>query len=336
MDLISIIVPVYNSEKYIKQCVDSILNQSYSNIEVILVDDGSLDSCPRICDDYALFDKRVKVIHKVNSGVSAARNTGIEESSGKYIMFCDSDDFVHPMWCEMLYKAVTNTNTDLGICGYSFVETDSNCYSEEKIFSTPIFQTIDKNQFFDLYMREFINMPWNKIFKKDIIVKNHLKMEANIAYNEDLLFVMKYIMHMNGDFVFINKGLIFYRKNIVGSLTNRYVENLWEIKKEVFKQMEEIFVYCGIDKTSISEMYYDKWVWAIVCCLNNNNCSKTLKKFEKYHENKKILRSNECKIAFQYGSFREYNKLFAKILKTRIYLFVFLFNKLLKFKNKFQ
>lgn len=333
MDLISIIVPIYKSEKYINKCIDSIINQSYKNIEVILVDDGSPDNCPQICDEYALVDKRIKVIHKGNSGVSASRNAGIEASSGKYIMFCDSDDFVHPMWCELLHNAINIEGIDLGICGYFFVEPNSKQIVNEKIYSSPLLQVIGKNQFFNLYIKEFINMPWNKIYKRDIIVKNNLKMDENICYNEDLIFVMKYIMCMNGNFAFVNKGLNFYRKGVMDSLTNRYVEKLWEIKKEVFKIMEETFNHCGIDRESIKKKYYDKWIWAIVCCLNNNDMSKSIKAAEKYRRNRNILRSVECKVAFRNGSFKGYNYVYVKILKTRVYFFVCLLNKILKLKD---
>ena len=99
MPELSIIVPVYNVALYLNRCVDSILNQTYSDFELLLIDDGSTDISGVICDEYAVSDNRVKVIHKDNGGVSSARNVGINNSQGKYIMFCDSDDFVHPSWC---------------------------------------------------------------------------------------------------------------------------------------------------------------------------------------------------------------------------------------------
>ena len=103
MPEISIIVPVYKVEKYLNRCIDSILAQSFPDFELILVDDGSPDKSGKICDDYAAKDSRVKVIHKENAGVSAARNSGLAMSSGSYIMFCDSDDFVDKNWCGALY-----------------------------------------------------------------------------------------------------------------------------------------------------------------------------------------------------------------------------------------
>ena len=114
--LISVIVPVYNVESYLHRCVDSILAQTYPNIEVVLVDDGSPDRCGEICDDYAQKDSRVIVVHRKNGGLSAARNSGLEVSHGEYIGFVDSDDFIHPEMYEQLYNDITRFNTPLAFC----------------------------------------------------------------------------------------------------------------------------------------------------------------------------------------------------------------------------
>ena len=114
-DLITIVVPVYNVEKYLRKCIDSILNQTYKNLEIILVDDGSPDNCGQICDEYAKKDNRIKVIHKENGGVSQARNVGIDNSNGEFIAFVDPDDYIEK---EMLYKLKNNIeNVDLSGCG---------------------------------------------------------------------------------------------------------------------------------------------------------------------------------------------------------------------------
>lgn len=117
-DLISIIVPVYNVEKYLNKCIDSIINQTYKNIEIILVDDGSTDNSGKICDEYLLRDSRIKVIHKNNGGLSSARNEGINISSGEYIGFVDSDDWVEPNMYEEMYKKILYSNADIVDCGY--------------------------------------------------------------------------------------------------------------------------------------------------------------------------------------------------------------------------
>lgn len=123
-DLVSIIVPVYNVEKYLKKCVDSIINQTYKNLEIVLVDDGSTDNSGKICDEYAKKDSRIKVIHKQNGGLSDARNVGIDNSKGKYITFIDSDDTIENDYVEYLYSLLKKYKTNLSICNYNVISKD--------------------------------------------------------------------------------------------------------------------------------------------------------------------------------------------------------------------
>ncbi len=134
MDLISVIVPVYNVEQYLHRCVGSILNQTYKNIEIILVDDGSPDTCPQICDDLCAKHESIKVVHKKNGGLSSARNAGIEVSRGEYISFVDSDDFIDVLFIERLYELIKKYNADLAMLEYKAVseKTASRKVSKKK------------------------------------------------------------------------------------------------------------------------------------------------------------------------------------------------------------
>lgn len=123
-ELVSIVVPVYNVEKYLKKCVESIINQTYKNLEIVLVDDGSTDNSGKICDDYSISDERVKVIHKQNGGLSDARNVGIDNSTGKYITFVDSDDTIENDYVEYLYSLLKKYKTKLSICNYNVISKD--------------------------------------------------------------------------------------------------------------------------------------------------------------------------------------------------------------------
>lgn len=120
-DLISVVVPVYKAEDYLNRCIDSILSQTYRNIELILINDGSPDNCPSICDAYAIEHSRIKVIHKENEGVSVARNKGIEIAKGKYIAFVDSDDYIHPGYLNALMFMLSNSEAQISICAYKKV-----------------------------------------------------------------------------------------------------------------------------------------------------------------------------------------------------------------------
>lgn len=125
-ELISVIVPVYNVEKYLRKCIDSIINQTYKALEIILVDDGSPDNCGLICDEYAEKDSRVRVIHKENGGLSDARNAGLDIADGEYIMFVDSDDFVECDMCETLYTRLMKDKSDMSLCSIMCVDEGSN------------------------------------------------------------------------------------------------------------------------------------------------------------------------------------------------------------------
>lgn len=124
--LISIIVPIYKVEKFLRKCVDSIIAQTYKNIEIILVDDGSPDKCPEICDEYAKKDSRIRVIHQKNAGLSAARNSGIRVANGEYIGFIDGDDYEEPDMYEKMFVKISENHADLCICNYRYVDEDGN------------------------------------------------------------------------------------------------------------------------------------------------------------------------------------------------------------------
>lgn len=131
-DKISVIIPVYKVECYLKRCVESVRNQTYRNLEIILVDDGSPDSCPQLCDEMAGQDERIKVIHKENGGLSSARNAGIRAASGKYIGFVDSDDYILPEMYEKMYRTMQEDGSDLCVCGFQYVDEDGTSIGECK------------------------------------------------------------------------------------------------------------------------------------------------------------------------------------------------------------
>lgn len=191
--LISVIIPVYNVEKYLPRCLESVINQTYRNIEIIVVDDGSHDNCGKICDEYALKDDRIIVIHKKNAGVSCARNDGIETAKGRYICFVDSDDYVMPDYVEKLYKALVDNDADIVTCDY--YRNAGNELMKDVSADFP-FQVIENDcQFFyDKSIIEFrAQVPWNKIFKADIISENNVRFLSDIPLGEDSLFVIEYI-----------------------------------------------------------------------------------------------------------------------------------------------
>lgn len=167
---ISIIVPIYNVEKYLRKCIDSILNQSYDNLQIILVDDGSPDNCPKICDEYLNKDNRIQVIHKSNGGLSSARNAGIKVANGKYIAFIDSDDYIELNMIEKLVNAIEKSNADLCICGIRWVNKDGTLFT--KVAKSPIKNIVyDDDKKFDLFIQAnyfYYVTAVNKLYKKSL------------------------------------------------------------------------------------------------------------------------------------------------------------------------
>lgn len=169
--LISIIVPVYKVEKYLDRCVRSLVNQTYKNLEIILVDDGSPDNCPKMCDEWAKKDSRIKVIHKENGGLSDARNKGFEQSLGEYILFVDSDDYIDEKMVEIMYNRIIEDKTDMCICDFSTFEDgqnpNKNFTMEPKVISAE--KTL-KSLIYDKSNVYFV-VAWNKLFRRELLEK---------------------------------------------------------------------------------------------------------------------------------------------------------------------
>ena len=168
---ISIIVPVYNVEKYINRCVDSIISQTYKNIEIILVDDGSFDMCPAICDNYAMKDSRVSVIHKQNGGLSDARNAGIEAARGRYIGFVDGDDCIKSDMYERLYDALTSADADISISNFIYVDEDCTPVWDKNINMPDRNEVISGMDVLERTLDDkgwYYVTVWNRLYKKEI------------------------------------------------------------------------------------------------------------------------------------------------------------------------
>ena len=201
-DLISVIVPIYNVELYLEKCIDSILQQTYKKIEIILVNDGSLDNCAEICDRYKEIDDRIKVVHKKNGGLSDARNAGLDVATGTYVIFIDSDDYVEKDLIEESYNYMVNNNLDLVSFNYrkvdedgkvmeeSVLEIDDNIYDIDNI---GIEEYIIKN----IYTYKHGIEAWHKIYRMSIIKEKDLKFTYNdLIFAEDLLFNLSYLVHV--------------------------------------------------------------------------------------------------------------------------------------------
>ncbi|WP_349763500.1 glycosyltransferase [Fusobacterium sp. SYSU M8D902] len=198
--LVSIIVPIYNSEKWLKFCLDSILTQNYKNFELILINDGSKDSSGIICDNYAKRDSRIKVYHKKNEGVSAARNDGIKYSQGKYIQFLDSDDIIKFQMTKGLVELAERENADIVMCDFEILnEIEISNYIFQPILGVKIGK-MNKLEAMKNILRidGYQGFLWNKLLKKELLNMNkEIRFDNGISICEDLLFCCKYLSQAN-------------------------------------------------------------------------------------------------------------------------------------------
>ena len=195
MKKVSIIIPIYNVEKYLRKCVDSVICQTYKNLEIILVDDGSPDSCPEICDSYVDLDSRIKVIHKQNGGLSDARNTGIDMSSGEYITFVDSDDYIENDMIEILISTLEENHCDISTCNNLIVHSDNIVTIAPEQNITRILAT--ENALENLFYKKDISvMATAKLYKKSLFKSIRFpigKLNEDLATTYKLIAISKKI-----------------------------------------------------------------------------------------------------------------------------------------------
>lgn len=230
-DLISVIVPVYKVEEYLARCIESIIKQTYENFEMILVDDGSPDNCGKICDKYAAKDERIKVIHQRNSGLSAARNAGINIMRGKYVTFIDSDDFVHETYLEVMYRLIKKYG--IGVCQVSFEQgkadifpklegkTEIKCFRDSELFGN----------------RNVKITAWAKLYEASLI--STVKFPVG-KINEDEFFTYKPVAYARG--IIVSSERLYYYYNRSGSIMNTKKDMLCLDFQEAYRERIDFFL----------------------------------------------------------------------------------------------
>lgn len=266
--MISIIVPVYNAEKTLDRCVKSIIKQSYKDVEIILVDDGSTDKSPELCDNFTKCDDRIKTIHKTNGGVSSARNEGLLNAQGDYISFIDSDDYVDENYISSFF--MKGELAEFSIQGYK-AKTNNGV-----LFKTVSDSVISIPQLIHLAeANNTINSPWGKMFSNDIIKTHLLKFDERLSYGEDHLFVLNYLLFTNTIHSSCNMGYN-YVDNQEGSLTHKlvpastyaiYLRSLNDVYKRL---MLKYSPYEKLLRVSYNRrLYYNLLNYLIACSMSN-------------------------------------------------------------------
>lgn len=286
--LVSIIIPVYNVEKYLSECLDSVIAQIYDNLEILLIDDGSTDNSGKICDKYAQKDSRIKVIHKENGGVSSARNLGLDIAQGEYIAFIDSDDFVDRAYIEKMYNKLETTEADLVFCKYAnYIDEKIECVKE----NLPENLIIDKATGQD--GRDFILRPftlknylffsiWRVLYKSSLI--KNIRFQIDIKVGEDLLFLLQAVIDARKISFFYGE-LYFYRLNR-NSVMHCYKKDYLQSQLHLYWGLKKIFDTID-DKTSRKVFY----IYACLLCYYVFSNELKIKQVNKKKKIQQIRRS---------------------------------------------
>lgn len=283
---ISVIVPVYNVEKYLHRCIDSILIQSFTDFELLLIDDGSPDNCGAICDEYAAKDARVRVFHKKNGGVSSARNLGLDSACGKYIVFIDSDDYVSNDYLEELLSYRKGTNSDLIAISRKLDALNSKVTLSREKYTL----------LFSLYKFYKSCPPWGKLYCRDIIEQYNLRFNTQVHLGEDVMFVLTYLLETQ-KITLISSDKYFYEVERPDSLTkviNSYNTELAG-KKEYDRIADLLMTNLMLDEKAIFELegsrtfYTERTLSSIMRLPKRSNRISKIRELDLtlYHKHKK-------------------------------------------------
>lgn len=232
----SVVIPVYNAQNTLGRCVDSWLAQTRTDLEVILVDDGSADQSGRLCEKYAQQDKRIRVIHQANAGVSAARNAGIESAEGEFLLFTDSDDYVEPDYLERMSRFQQETGADLVLCGYHHLYDGADIQKAPKPAGAYEFSN-HPEEFLRLYEQGFLNMPWNKLYKKELAGR----FDSSLSLGEDLLFNLEYLRTCRKAAVLEEPLCWYIQEEQKETLSSQKRQNRLELARRICEETEKFY-----------------------------------------------------------------------------------------------
>lgn len=333
----SVIVPIYNVEKYLDRCINSILKQEYADLEILLVDDESPDNCPAICEDWAKRDNRIKVIHKRNEGLGLTRNVGMTAATGDYICFIDSDDYVVDDYFSELSERLAETGfPDVGLFGYYLIGS-----KEVKECINFCDGKFTKSQILDILLPKAFSMSlripqdtfgigsaWGGVYKKDFLISNKLFFLSEREFlSEDLLFSINVCLHAN-EVVFVPKCLYNYCENSQ-SLSHSYRRDRFDKSRILLDYMLDIINNYHLSNECITRAYENYIINMIVCFKQEVNCSKNI--FEKKKEITRIvddLHTRDTCNNYNYYDCKQTIRLLMILIKHKFYWLIMLIIKL--------
>lgn len=325
---VTVIVAVYNVENYLDKCIDSICKQSYKNMEIILVNDGSTDRSTEICDNWCKKDKRIRVVHKENGGVSTTRNIGLRKANGELVVFVDGDD-----WLEREAVSILVSNYEEGILitgGYYIDNQQETQLVVKERNSKPVVG--GKETVVSLFEKGLFSSIWNKIYDLNIIRDNNILFNENMNLGEDILFNLSYLSYTKGKIRNVDKMLYHYVRRNIESLDNKYCEGFEKIQKEIY---ESFFKYLGEDMQKSSDwgkiqlLYFN----ALIVAIDNiyvNRYRFTRKQY-KAIMNKRIFNEDiEALLNTMYGRYKVLCRLRYFFISHHMYLMDYYVRELVK------
>lgn len=313
---ISVVVPIYNvKEQYLRQCIESIIEQTYNNIEIILIDDGSNNNCKLICKEYENKDKRIVVVQQKNQGVSVARNNGVKIATGQWITFIDADDYIEHNFCKMMLDIANKTNSQCVICAYN------------RVYNSKIEKVIKKDSFFidnEQFLKNILSVQSGfgfchmKLWKADIIKNNNVQFNKELKVAEDALFCMEMSKYIEKVY-FLNETLYNYRFNsnsVVRKFDNQYVDKYLKAM-----QIEREFIqktWTNYEQEVYNYIMYHVLLIVINYCFHPKNENKGIKIL------KEVCNIEEFKKAINYSNYNGLSltrKVTVWTLKCKLYVF---------------
>ena len=285
---ISILMPVYNSQEYLKNTVQGVINQSYKEWELILVDDGSKDNSKNICIELQKIDNRIRFVNKENTGVSDTRNIALDNAKGKYIAFIDSDDSVHKDYLKILLSSIEKSNGQLAVCGFKERKISTNGQIEElsRVFYPKEVIAIEdmKDLIMDFGNSRLLNPLWNKLYSREIIEKNNIKFKEEVETGEDFIFNLQYFRKINN--ICFSKGELYYyiRRNN-NSITYQYIDNMYEKGLEIHNLLEDFLKDMNFYNSKNKYILYGNHLMGVFSAFLNlfhKDCKLTLKQKKHY------------------------------------------------------
>jgi len=349
---VSVIVPIYNVEKYLPQCIESIINQTLKDIEIILVNDGSPDNSGKIVDKYEKLDSRIKVIHKENGGLSDARNYGMQSAIGEYISFIDSDDWIEWNMLENMCNVASVNNTDIVVAG-KIIEYVNEGYSIKECFENSYMasKSIDvRNAIFHMCEMGLFNVVWNKIYKRRLLLENDFRFVLDAMPAEDIMFNSKVFSNIES-LVVMSEAYYHYMKRERETYVTQYSPRMYNVFLNRYNNFKDLF-----NNLLLNEEKHMLWLEKVYiaglndCVINLYRKNSTLNSFQRRTFLKeKILSDNYAKsLIVEYVPQNLYEKIFKKLfvlnnplIMQLIYDLLFFLRKnlaalYLKFRKKFS